>query len=73
VVNLVMAGGSFAMAVAGVILPGIPSLPFLLLTGHYLILSSPDFCRRLELLPGVGALLRRAKEMGASSSTGGRS
>ena len=64
-INLALAGGSFALAVAGVILPGIPSLPFLLLTGHYLIRSSPELCGRLEHLPGVGALLQRAEEMGS--------
>ena len=63
-IHLALAGGSFAMATAGVILPGIPALPFLLLTGHYLVKSSPEFCLRLENVPGLGALIQRATEVG---------
>jgi uncharacterized protein len=66
-VNLALAGGSFAMGVAGVILPGIPALPFLLLTGHYLIRSSPELCRRLENIPIIGALLEKAESSGSQT------
>ncbi len=66
-IHLALAGGSFAMAVAGVILPGIPALPFVLLTGHYLVRSSPKLCRRLEIVPGMGGLLEKARKVGGQS------
>ena len=63
-VNLALAGGSFAIAIAGVVLPGIPAVPFLLLTGHYLIRSSPELCQQLEQIPAIGSLIKRVEGMG---------
>jgi uncharacterized membrane protein YbaN (DUF454 family) len=63
-VNLALAGGSFGMAVAGVVLPGIPALPFVLLTGHYLVRSSPELCRCLANVPLIGSLLQKAEAVG---------
>ncbi len=66
--DLAMAGGSLTMAVAGVVLPGIPSLPFLVLTVRHAARLSPqfdEFLRRqswasalLDHVEGSGSLLR---------------
>jgi uncharacterized membrane protein YbaN (DUF454 family) len=39
--DLLLAGGSFLMVVVGVVLPGIPSAPFLLLTAYFLLRCWP--------------------------------
>ena len=38
---LTLAGGSFGLTVVGLIVPGIPTVPFLLATSYYLVRSSP--------------------------------
>jgi uncharacterized membrane protein YbaN (DUF454 family) len=38
--HLAMAGGSFVLAVGGFILPGIPTLPFLIMTGRHAVHAS---------------------------------
>ncbi len=48
------------MAVAGVIVPGVPTAPFLLLSHHYLHRAAPETHGRLCHLPGVGWLIRKA-------------
>ncbi len=55
---LIVAGASFALAVAGLILPGTRSLPFLLLAGDCLGRSYPPLRPRLLSLPGIGDRLR---------------
>jgi uncharacterized membrane protein YbaN (DUF454 family) len=45
---LALAGGSFAMTIVGLIVPGIPTVPFLLATSYYLVRSSPALNRRLR-------------------------
>ncbi len=60
-VNLAMAGGSFALAVGGVILPGIPTLPFLIMTGRYAVRVSPRIERLLLSQPWCAALLAQAE------------
>jgi uncharacterized membrane protein YbaN (DUF454 family) len=55
--DLAMAGGSFALAVGAVILPGIPTLPFLILTGRYAARVSPGIERLLIGKPWCAALL----------------
>jgi uncharacterized membrane protein YbaN (DUF454 family) len=45
--NLIMAGGSFALAVGGIILPGIPALPFLIMSARYAVRLCPGFEQRL--------------------------
>jgi uncharacterized membrane protein YbaN (DUF454 family) len=45
--NLAMAGGSFALTLIGLAVPGIPTVPFLLATSYYLARSSPRLNRAL--------------------------
>jgi uncharacterized membrane protein YbaN (DUF454 family) len=66
-VHLAMAGGSFAMAVGAVILPGIPTLPFLIMTGRHAVLISPRIERWLKQRPWCTALLNEAeRSLGAT-------
>jgi uncharacterized membrane protein YbaN (DUF454 family) len=58
-VDLVLAGGSFTIAVAGFVVPGVPSAPFVLLASHYLVRSAPKTHGQLSRVPGVGLVLRR--------------
>ena len=56
-IHIAMAGGSFAMAVGAVILPGIPTLPFLIMTGRHAVLISPRIERMLKRHPWCAAIL----------------
>jgi uncharacterized membrane protein YbaN (DUF454 family) len=47
--ELVRAGGCFLLAAAGVVLPGVPALPFLALSAHHAVRGSP----------ALGEILRR--------------
>jgi uncharacterized protein len=62
--DLALTGGSLTMAVAGAILPGIPSLPFLLLAAHHAVRLSPKMDRLLRRRTWSAALLRRADASG---------
>ena len=64
VLGVALAGGSFALAIAGFVLPGIPSAPFLLLSHHYLLHAMPATYRWLSRQPGVGTLIRKADRAG---------
>lgn len=44
---LALAGGSFALTLVGLIIPGVPTVPFLLATSYYLVRSSPRLNRAL--------------------------
>jgi uncharacterized membrane protein YbaN (DUF454 family) len=55
--DLALAGASFALAVGGVILPGIPTFPFLILTGRYAVRVSPRIEHLLMGQPWSAALL----------------
>jgi uncharacterized membrane protein YbaN (DUF454 family) len=59
--DLAMAAGSFALAVGGFILPGIPTLPFLIMTGRYAVRVSPAIERLLLGQPWCAALLAQAE------------
>jgi len=59
-VDLLLAGGTFTVAVAGVIVPGVPTAPFLLLSHHYLHRAAPETLGHLCHLPGVGWMIRKA-------------
>jgi uncharacterized membrane protein YbaN (DUF454 family) len=54
---LAMAGGSFALSLAGLIVPGIPTVPFLLATSYYLARSSPALDSALRHAPFLGPIL----------------
>lgn len=56
--HLSMAGITFVLAVIGVILPGIPTTPFLLLTSYHLLRSSHRLHNRLLESKVFGPLLR---------------
>ena len=60
--NLVKAGGSFALTLVGIAVPGIPTLPFLLGTSYYLTRSSPRLNAALLHWPIFGAILREWEE-----------
>jgi uncharacterized membrane protein YbaN (DUF454 family) len=44
---LALAGGSFGLTVVGLIIPGVPTVPFLLATSYFLVRSSPKLNDRL--------------------------
>jgi uncharacterized membrane protein YbaN (DUF454 family) len=54
---LALAGGSFAMSVIGLVVPGIPTVPFLLATSYYLARSSPRLNDRLRRTALFGPIL----------------
>ncbi len=54
---LILAGGSFVLSVVGLIVPGIPTVPFLLSTSYYLARSSPTLNARLRRMPVLGPVL----------------
>ncbi len=56
--DLFAAAASFALAIARLILPGIPSAPFLLLAADCLSRGYPPLRPRLLSLPGIGDRLR---------------
>ena len=60
---LALAGGSFAMTLVGLVVPGIPTVPFLLTTSYYLARSSPPTGRAAPADAPVRAHPRR---MGAT-------
>jgi hypothetical protein len=44
---MAMAGGSFTLTLVGLVIPGVPTVPFLLATSYYLVRSSPTLNRAL--------------------------
>lgn len=44
---LVMASGSFTLTIVGFIVPGVPTVPFLMATSYYLVRSSPRLNEKL--------------------------
>ena len=57
VLNLLLAGLFFALAVLGVFLPVLPTTPFLLLTSWCLVRAAPRLDRALRRSPLFGPLL----------------
>ncbi len=62
--DLFVAAASFALAIAGLILPGIPALPFLLIAADSVGRAYPPLRPRLLSLPGVGDRLRTSDTTG---------
>ncbi len=58
VVYFIAAGLFLILGVAGVVLPGLPTTPFLLLTSYFLLRSSPALNKRLLNSRFLGPLLR---------------
>ena len=61
---LTMAGGSFVLTVIGLVVPGIPTAPFLLATSYYLVRSSPRLNRILSRSWFFGRILTDLKRGG---------
>jgi uncharacterized membrane protein YbaN (DUF454 family) len=61
--DLALAGGSLMLAAAGLVLPGIPSLPFLVLTGHYAVRLSPTLRRFLTRQPWFAPLVAEVERL----------
>lgn len=61
---LALAGGSFALTVIGLIVPGIPTVPFLLATSYYLARSSPRLNKALSRSRFFGPVLTDLEKSG---------
>ncbi len=59
-----LGSGSLLVGVAGFILPGIPSVPFLLFSAHYFLRSSTTFKRWLNGLPRLSEIVRKLEASG---------
>ena len=62
---LLLAGVFFVLACVGVLLPGLPTTPFLLLTSYFLLRSSPSLNRKLMQSRVFGRMLRDWHRRGA--------
>jgi uncharacterized membrane protein YbaN (DUF454 family) len=59
-----LGGGSLLAGAAGLVLPGIPTAPFLLLSAHYFMKSSAAFRRWLDRTPEIADLVRKFETSG---------
>lgn len=57
-VYLLVAGLAFVLGMVGVVLPGLPTTPFLLLTSYLLMRAWPALNERMLRSPFIGSLLR---------------
>lgn len=57
-IYLLLAAGGFVMSVIGLIAPGIPTVPFVLLTSYFLARSSPELNERLLRSHLFGPMVR---------------
>lgn len=64
VVYLALAGIFFALGMIGVVLPGLPTTPFLLLTSYLLLRSWPALNNRMLRSRFVGSILRDWQQHG---------
>src|SRR5271157_149178 len=53
-----MAGGAFTLTLVGLVVPGVPTAPFLLATSYYLARSSPRLNERLRRTAFFGPILQ---------------
>jgi uncharacterized membrane protein YbaN (DUF454 family) len=65
---LALAGGSFMMTLVGLVIPGIPTVPFLLATGYFLARSSRRLDRKLRESLFFGPILTEWEQSGALGS-----
>ena len=61
---LTMAGGSFVLTLVGLVIPGVPTAPFLLATSYYLVRSSPRLNRVLSRTWFLGPILTDLSKRG---------
>ncbi len=61
---MAMGGGSLVAALAGLIVPGIPSAPFLVFSAHYFLRSSASIQRWIEGMPKLGEIVRKLEASG---------
>jgi uncharacterized membrane protein YbaN (DUF454 family) len=64
VMYLALAGGSFAMTLVGVVIPGIPTVPFLLATSYFLARSSRWLDEKLRESVYFGSIVTEWEEHG---------
>jgi uncharacterized membrane protein YbaN (DUF454 family) len=64
-----LAGGAFTMTLVGLVVPGVPTVPFLLATNYYLARSSPSMNERLRRTAFFGPILREWEGHAALSLT----
>jgi uncharacterized membrane protein YbaN (DUF454 family) len=64
VLYLTLAGGSFAMTLVGLVVPGIPTVPFLLATSYFLARSSPWLDEKLRQSAYFGSIVTEWEEHG---------
>src|SRR5208337_3101977 len=62
-----MAGGAFTLTLVGLVVPGVPTVPFLLATSYYLARSSPLLNERLRRTAFFGPILQEWEGHGALS------
>lgn len=67
IVDWGLAGFFFSLAMLGVLLPGLPTTPFLLLMCHFLIRVSPSLHAKAMVWPVVGGPLRDWYQQGGVS------
>jgi uncharacterized membrane protein YbaN (DUF454 family) len=66
-VHLILAGGSFTMTLVGLVVPGVPTVPFLMATSYFLARSSPRLSGWLKRSPFFGPIVRELNEHHAIS------
>jgi uncharacterized membrane protein YbaN (DUF454 family) len=66
-VYLVLAGGAFAMTVVALVVPGIPTVPFLLATSYALARSSPQLNKQLRQSAFFGPIIVEWEQFGGFS------
>jgi hypothetical protein len=62
--NLAAAGGCFAMSIIGLLVPGIPTVPFVLATSYFLARSSPALHERFRRSRVFGTMVRDWEQYG---------
>jgi uncharacterized membrane protein YbaN (DUF454 family) len=67
-IYLALAGGAFTMTLVGLVVPGIPTVPFLLGTSYLLARSSPALNERLRRTAFFGPMLREWEDRGGLST-----
>ncbi len=65
---MVMASGSFTMTIVGFLVPGVPTVPFLMATSYYLVRSSPRLNQKLLHSRFFGPILEDLQSAGGLRS-----